>query len=68
MEKLKCMKPVELAERWGVHVFTLANWRVSGNGPRYVKIMGKILYPIYEIEKFERMNTKRSTSDEGVRL
>jgi predicted DNA-binding transcriptional regulator AlpA len=30
--------PAELAERLGVSVGTLANWRWRGEGPRYVKL------------------------------
>lgn len=31
---------------------TLANWRGSGKGPEYVKVGGKIAYPIFELRVF----------------
>lgn len=49
----------ELAERWGIHPRTLANWRSLGKGPSYIK-MGErrspVRYPLSKVLKFEKEN------------
>ena len=46
----------ELLARWKgiVKRQTLANWRTKGEGPSYQKIGGKVLYPVSEVERYER--------------
>lgn len=53
------MTPADLAARWGggVHVRTLANWRSSGTGPRYLKVNGRVLYRVRDIEAWESAHT-----------
>lgn len=51
----------QLAERWRMHVNSLANWRVEGKGPRFVKVGKVILYSVAEIEAYEKKKTQRST-------
>lgn len=46
----------ELAERWRSVKGTLNNQRAQGKGPPFVKLGGKVLYPIAEIEKYEQAN------------
>ena len=43
----------ELAVRLRLAESTLKNWRVSGEGPRYLKFGRKVLYPMSEVEAFE---------------
>jgi len=43
----------ELATRLRLAESTLKNWRVSGEGPRYLKFGRKVLYPVSEVEDFE---------------
>jgi hypothetical protein len=51
----KYLTPKELEERWRgqVNVRTLANWRSGNQGPRFVKIGGRVLYRIEDIEAYE---------------
>ena len=46
----------ELVERWKglIKRQTLASWRSKGQGPSYQKIGGRVLYPLSEIERYER--------------
>lgn len=44
----------EVAERYRTPVATVRYWRVLGYGPRGVKVGTKVLYPIAEIERFDR--------------
>lgn len=54
--------PSEVAERLRMSVGHLANWRVTGVGPRYIKFGRKVLYPLAEIEKFENDHLRTATN------
>ena len=53
---LKYLTPVQLAERWGgtIHIRTLQNWRCKREGPEFVKIGSRVMYPLEAVEKWER--------------
>jgi hypothetical protein len=42
---------------------TLSNWRVSGKGPAFVRVGGKICYRDEDIEAFIENGVCRSTSE-----
>ena len=42
-----------LAERWVCSVARLQRWRTVGEGPPYLKIVGKVLYRLKDIEAYE---------------
>ena len=44
-----------------VHWFRRARW--SGDGPMYIKLAGKVLYPRDELDKFFAERLRRSTSE-----
>jgi len=46
--------PAELAARWHITVGTLANWRSSGKGPRFIKFGRRVLYPLDSVEAYEK--------------
>lgn len=54
--------PSEAAARLRLTVGTLANWRVTGEGPPYIKFGRKVLYPLAQIEKFENDHLRTATS------
>lgn len=43
----------ELAERWSISPRTLERWRWAGEGPRFLKLGGRVVYRIADIEAFE---------------
>jgi hypothetical protein len=45
--------PQELAERYGVSLVTLRNWRYQKRGPRSITIASKPFYPESEVARFE---------------
>jgi len=47
----------QLAKRWGIHPTTLARWRLKGHGPAYFRTPGFVLYPLAEVEQYEKANT-----------
>ena len=54
------LTPAELVKRWRnrVTLRTLQNWRYSKQrrGPRYVRIAGRVLYQVVDVEEYERVN------------
>jgi hypothetical protein len=44
---------LELAERWRLSGRTLEKWRQTRRGPRFLRVGGRVLYPIEEVERFE---------------
>ena len=62
------LTPQELSARYGgrLSVRTLANWwSVTGTGPMFIRMGGKILYPLDKVEQWERANTFACTGDYG---
>ncbi|MCC8959485.1 DNA-binding protein [Bradyrhizobium sp. Pear77] len=59
------LDPHQLAERWGAgpRIARVANWKVSGKGPRFTKIGGSVLYDIEEVEAWEKRRTAQSTAE-----
>jgi predicted site-specific integrase-resolvase len=55
--------PEEAAQRLRVSKGTLANWRVQGNGPRFIKWGRKVLYPEAELASFEQKSIRSSTAE-----
>jgi len=53
---------VELARRWKLSPRTLERWRWLGQGPRYVKIGGRVVYRLEDVEAFEADSLRTSTS------
>jgi hypothetical protein len=66
------LKPVAAAEKIGVTVGTLANWRWKGFGPAYYAIGGMIRYADEEIDTWiatgrQAVGTDRGRSGGGAR-
>lgn len=43
--KRNCMTQKELADRWTISHRTLERWRWAGEGPAYMKLGGRVVYP-----------------------
>ena len=56
------LTPKEAAERLRTTTGTLSNWRVRGDGPRFIKLGRKVLYPLLEIEAFEKRQLRANTA------
>jgi hypothetical protein len=52
----------QLASRWDVRDGTLERWRSDGIGPPFMKLMGRVMYRLQDIEKFELASLHSSTS------
>jgi hypothetical protein len=51
-----------LAKRWLISPRTLEQWRWQGRGPRYLKIGGRVVYRVSDIEAFEATNLHANTN------
>jgi len=47
------LNQIDLARRWKISHRTLERWRWAGCGPRYIKIGGRVLYRLEDIEAYE---------------
>lgn len=47
------LNQIELARRWKISPRTLERWRWLRQGPRYLKIGGRVVYRIEDVERFE---------------
>ena len=48
--KPTCLNQKELADRWTISHRTLERWRWAGEGPAYMKIGGRVVYRIADIQ------------------
>ena len=51
----------DLAKRWLISPRTLEQWRWQGRGPRYLKIGGRVRYPLSEVEAHEAASLHANT-------
>ena len=55
---------VELSRRWRLSPRTLERWRCQGTGPQYLKVGGRVVYRLADIEAYEAAQL-RATSDDA---
>ena len=51
--RIRHLNQIELSDRWGISHRTLERWRWLGEGPAYLKIGGRVLYRLEDIEAYE---------------
>jgi hypothetical protein len=52
----------ELARRWRLSARTLERWRWTGEGPRFLKVGGRVAYRVEDVEAWEAQRLRRSTA------
>ncbi|THD71178.1 DNA-binding protein [Thalassobius vesicularis] len=57
-----CLNQVELAARWKISPRTLERWRWVGDGPCFIKLGGRVIYRIEDVEAFE-LKERREIED-----
>ncbi|WP_291856624.1 helix-turn-helix domain-containing protein [Bradyrhizobium sp.] len=55
------LSQLDLARRWSISPRTLERWRWTGEGPRYIKLVGRIIYRLEDVEAFEHSRLHDST-------
>jgi hypothetical protein len=48
------LQQTELADRWRLSPRTLERWRWLKTGPSYVKLGGRVVYAVSDVEAYER--------------
>ena len=54
------LNQVQLARRWSLSHRTLERWRWAGIGPRYLKVGGRVLYRLADIEAYEAAQARET--------
>jgi len=55
------LNQTELSRRWSLSPRTLERWRWRRQGPDYLKIGGRVVYRLEDIEAFEAAQTRNAT-------
>ena len=63
---MKNLPQKELASRWRTSVRTLQKWRRENKGPAYIKLVGRVVYPLDDVRAYERMRFHRPPTHEPV--
>jgi hypothetical protein len=53
---------VQLADRWQISARTLERWRWIGEGPRFLKLGGRVIYRLEDVEDYECKQLRDSTT------
>jgi predicted site-specific integrase-resolvase len=59
---VKHLNQVELSRRWSISPRTLERWRWLGQGPQYLKIGGRVVYRLDDVEAYETQQVRTSTA------
>ena len=63
---LRHLNQVQLARRWSLSPRTLERWRWLRQGPPYLKIGGRVVYRVEDVEAFERTQAKNAPRAAGA--
>ncbi len=63
---IKHLNQVELSRRWSLSPRTLERWRWLGQGPQYLKIGGRVVYRLDDIEAYEAQQVHTPAAGLGV--
>lgn len=57
-QNVRHLNQEQLARRWDVSPRTLEKWRSQRQGPRFLKVGGRVVYPLLEIEAYEAVHMR----------
>ena len=61
------LKQADLAAQPNINPRTLERWRWTGEGPAFLKIVGRVVYRLEDVEAFEQAKRCESTA-QGLQL
>ncbi len=64
---MKHLNQIDLADRWKISHRTLERWRWLGLGPLFIKVGGRVIYRLEDVETYEADNVRSSTRSQVVR-
>ena len=53
---MRHLNAVDLSRRWNLSPRTLERWRWLGQGPHFLKLGGRVVYRVEDVEAFERQH------------
>lgn len=56
---IKHLNQTELSRRWSLSPRTLERWRWIRRGPAFLKLGGRVVYRLEDIEQFEQSGLRR---------
>lgn len=59
---LEHLNQKQLARRWSLSTRSLERWRALGQGPIYLKLGGRVVYRLEDVEAFEAVRFHESTA------
>lgn len=65
---IKHLTQHEVAERWRISHRTLERWRWTGEGPRFMKAGGRVVYRIEDVRAFEAEQVRKRTGERPKRI
>ena len=54
------LRPAQVGEIMGWSLNTLANYRSRGEGPPYVKVRNRVLYPVVDLDRWIAEQAQKS--------
>jgi hypothetical protein len=61
-QPVRHLNQIELSRRWNLSARTLERWRWLGQGPQYLKIGGRCVYRLDDVEAYEAQQLRTSTA------
>lgn len=61
------LNQIELSRRWSISPRTLERWRWLNQGPDYLKVGGRVLYRIADVESYEKLQMRRVAAIPSLR-
>jgi hypothetical protein len=65
---IRHLNQIELSRRWTISPRTLERWRWLGQGPNYLKVGGRVVYRLDDIDAYEAKHLHTGTSNVGRQL
>ncbi|MDQ4421728.1 helix-turn-helix domain-containing protein [Sphingobium sp. DEHP117] len=59
---LRHLNQIDLADRWNISHRTLERWRWTGEGPQFIKLGGRVVYRLEDVEAFEAAQARHNTA------
>lgn len=60
---IRHLNQIELAARLNISPRTLERWRWTGEGPRFMKVGGRVVYRLEDVEVYEDSQLRNSTAE-----
>ena len=64
---IRHLNQVQLSRRWSISPRTLERWRWLQQGPQYLKIGGRVVYRLDDVEAFEVDRERNAQSSQNRR-